>query len=902
MSCIKILTTTGLVVPIGAPICTNCRKELSVKPVETICHESYAEGATSCIAEEKRERHTIVEVNCFSDADSESQPIFSQDSEASVCGIGKLEKLNAYLEITNVSPIKEKTTPLSTSCEKTRKKCVSKALECLTAICSTICPGEGEELETMVLQAKQTLLNEKITTLDQTSFILKEVYLQAESWTLQRQILSIICKDRTFGEIKELLPNVSAWKFNKAKHHTNDVGCGMPVALDKKCRNRVDNEKLEHFIDYILSSNIIKDLPYGTKTMKLSSGEVVEVPNLIRSLAPSSLITQYTQYCEAEDIKPLGSSTLYKILNDCSASVRKCIEGLDYYVAEGGRSFLDLENIIEKLEITDERKKEMISCLLSGKSYLKSDFKVHIEAESNIADHCRLFALSEGEEQCGHSHTEICLQCRNLDEILNEISTIVQSVNWENKDAVLFQVESAVDSITDWKAHIMRSRNQEDARLDLVRDLKNGQVLVTCDWAMKMLPRKYREGQTDWFAKRGMNWHIAVSVFKEQGCIKNFTHVHIFSAQISQDSPITSSLIKDTVADLHTLIPDIQEIHIYSDNAGCYKNTLMMASLRRDVGNKIKSYNFSEAQDGKGPCYRRASHIKSVIKRYINEGHDVTSAEEMKVAIDARQNGQFRVKVVDTVTVIDGEKNNTKSIAGITQLHNFPDNFIPWKSLGSPPKPAELLIKLNWTNEETVSRSLSTEDEDLHPKPKRRKISYDCPKDGCIKSFSSNETLDNHLLLGDCNYVQVISVHDKAKIMYGTKVNSLFINTHSVSIPSDSVVGESGLRQGWALKTKKKRVIFSEAQRKYMHDRFYAGKRTGSKVDPFRAAEEMRNMKEEDQYLFKRNDYLTGQQISSYFSRLAMKDRNSEPGDFKSAEEEDSKHELKIKILQQISK
>lgn len=197
---------------------------------------------------------------------------------------------------------------------------------------------------------------------------------------------------------------------------------------------------------------------------------------------------------------------------------------------------------------------------------------------------------------------------------------------------------------------------------------------------------------------------------------------------------------------------------------------------------------------------------------------------------------------------------------------------------------------------------MNTEDEDPHPKPKRRKISYDCPKDGCIKSFSSNDTLDNHLLLGDCNYEQVISVHDKAKIMYGTKVNSLFINTQSVSIPSDSIAGESGLRQGWALKTKKKRVIFSEAQRKYMHDRFYAGKRTGSKVDPFRAAEEMRNLKEEEQYLFKRNEYLTGQQISSYFSRLAMKDRNSEPGDFKSAEEEDSKHELKIKILQQLAK
>ena len=31
-----------------------------------------------------------------------------------------------------------------------------------------------------------------------------------------------------------------------------------------------------------------------------------------------------------------------------------------------------------------------------------------------------------------------------------------------------------------------------------------------------------------------------------------------------------------------------------------------------------------------GPCDRRAAHTKAAIKRYINEGHDVTTAEEMK--------------------------------------------------------------------------------------------------------------------------------------------------------------------------------------------------------------------------------------------------------------------------------
>lgn len=72
----------------------------------------------------------------------------------------------------------------------------------------------------------------------------------------------------------------------------------------------------------------------------------------------------------------LGTSTLYKILNDCSASVRKCIEGLDYYVAEGGRSFQELEELIQKLTVDEDKKKSLTSQLLSAKSYLKTDYKV----------------------------------------------------------------------------------------------------------------------------------------------------------------------------------------------------------------------------------------------------------------------------------------------------------------------------------------------------------------------------------------------------------------------------------------------------------------------------------------------------------------------------------------------
>ena len=77
-------------------------------------------------------------------------------------------------------------------------------------------------------------------------------------------------------------------------------------------RSKINDSHLEHFVDYITSSHVVKDLPYGTRNLKLSSGEVVEVPNLIRCLSPSSLVSQYTQYCDAEEVAHLGEYNIHK--------------------------------------------------------------------------------------------------------------------------------------------------------------------------------------------------------------------------------------------------------------------------------------------------------------------------------------------------------------------------------------------------------------------------------------------------------------------------------------------------------------------------------------------------------------------------------------------------------------
>ena len=85
-----------------------------------------------------------------------------------------------------------------------------------------------------------------------------------------------------------------------------------------------------------------------------------------------------------------------------------------------------------------------------------------------------------------------------------------------------------------------------------------------------------------------------------------------------------------------------------------------------------------------------------------------------------------------------------------------------------------------------------------------------------------------------------------------------------------------------------------------MKEKFYAGKRKGNKVDPYKAAADMRYLKDGGQFVFKKEEYLTVQQISSYFSRLALKDRNVDQEDYKSAEEEKCKRELKSDILKQL--
>ncbi|XP_076101240.1 uncharacterized protein LOC143071044 [Mytilus galloprovincialis] len=156
---------------------------------------------------------------------------------------------------------------------------------------------------------KKAVFNDMSTkTMEENATLetLLEIYKRADSWTFQQQILTTIVKDKELQDVQKLIPGLTRYKFKQAKEHIDQFGVGEPVTTKKLSREKYTVSQLDHFIDFITSGQIVKDQPFGEKTLKMESGEVIIIPTVIQSLTPSSIISQYVFLWNEENVKPLG--------------------------------------------------------------------------------------------------------------------------------------------------------------------------------------------------------------------------------------------------------------------------------------------------------------------------------------------------------------------------------------------------------------------------------------------------------------------------------------------------------------------------------------------------------------------------------------------------------------------
>ena len=142
---------------------------------------------------------------------------------------------------------------------------------------------------------------------------------------------------------------------------------------------KVDQGKLEDFISFITSPHVLQEVPFGERLLKLSTGEVIKTPNVIRMMIPERIVQQYQQYYSGRGFEPMSKRTLHRVLDECSASVRKSLQGLDNFSAQGTEAFDYLDKLVDKLVDcgkTEVWAREMKQKLRSSKQYLKSEDKV----------------------------------------------------------------------------------------------------------------------------------------------------------------------------------------------------------------------------------------------------------------------------------------------------------------------------------------------------------------------------------------------------------------------------------------------------------------------------------------------------------------------------------------------
>ena len=222
-------------------------------------------------------------------------------------------------------------------------------------------------------------------------------------------------------------------------------------------RGRIDETNVDHFVEFINRPYFSQDVSYGTKFLKLDSGETIEMPNVVHTVTQSTMISLYIQFCQEEKFEPLSRTTLFKILEVRQASQRKSLQGLDNTAADGSAGFQKIEMIVDDLEKGGMNRQwcaEVKERLKSRKRYLKTNYRVYRNTEEALCpDHCCKFALSDEQdpdfrEKCSHQHTENCNECQNLRNVLDEVEDKVRGPFWipygsEHRDDLLYDFKLA---------------------------------------------------------------------------------------------------------------------------------------------------------------------------------------------------------------------------------------------------------------------------------------------------------------------------------------------------------------------------------------------------------------------------------------------------------------------------
>ena len=350
------------------------------------------------------ESQSIEDESCQSSQISSWSQEEGSDHQLESRGTLKFEELNTYLKAgSDMSPIKYPLKkPLADIIENTLRLYRRKTLEAIDCVLDSIAPRQSAELLKMLKLPDETVCAEEANLID----IVIQLYNETQDNKIKIQLLALISSRLSKSDLLKRMPGLTIYRIDQSRMWSATHNKGISVCNAPKLkRNRINNQKLEHCLSFFFDPLFTQIVSHGVREIELDSGDVLQIPDVVRTVFHSTLIDMYLAYCKEINFDPLGTSTLYRVLNSCPASKRKSLNCLDNIASDGVASFECLISIAEKLRPKyPDIMPDTIKKLKESKLYLKTDYKFHIKESDSCAEHCRNFALSDPKMK----HSQVC--------------------------------------------------------------------------------------------------------------------------------------------------------------------------------------------------------------------------------------------------------------------------------------------------------------------------------------------------------------------------------------------------------------------------------------------------------------------------------------------------------------
>ena len=283
----------------------------------------------------------------------------------------------------------------------------------------------------------------------------------------------------------------------------------------------------------------------------------------MRTLIPSRIIEQYKSYCKEQQFEPASIRCLFRMLEVCSASMQRSLHGLDNITAEGNEAFDKLRAIIDTLVENGKEQHwaEMRRDLTEANRRFEDPTikRTWVETKTTVTIVPYMTLISDPEnpdfcEECSHSLDIHCDRCDSLDsnfhDILKRTDDLV--INDETRTRMNLENKECSRALHAWKAHLLLSVNQEEAKQNALTQLA--------------LPQHYREQMSEFFGKRGRSWHISAVITRsqEEGRCEVECFVHLFNT-CKQNSFEVMSVIEHLLRSTPSRLSTLQSTKLFCD-------------------------------------------------------------------------------------------------------------------------------------------------------------------------------------------------------------------------------------------------------------------------------------------------------------------------------------------------